>query len=611
MPDHWAMEMLILVITLGLVTALVVGLSEKIGLPWPALMVVVGAGVALVPGIVPVIDPDLILPVFIPPLLYSAAQRSSWQVMRAKWRALLWLALGLVVVTVAAVAATAMALLPGITLAAAIALGAMVAPPDPVAVESVARSVPIPRRVLMTLQSEGLFNDAASLVIFQLALSAAVSGTSLDPGVAAVRFLVGAVVAVAIGWGSAWLLRLGTRSIDSTMARSSATLVLPFFAYLVAEHLHASGIIAVVVAGLQMRSTEDPSRSEDRLTQSSLWGVLETVITGVAFGLIGLEIRQIALDAGQGVDKLFLRGFLIALVLVAVRAGWFVLMKTEVAVSTRHAARAAEARRADTDEGGTGADGTERTPAEPWTGRAPKSWTDVIVMTWGGMRGLATLALALALPTTMADGSPFPARNDILITVISVLFVTLLAAGLTLPWVVHRLDVDDEAEVEEEAERALRMRMRDVAISTMTARYDIPPLLREQMSQWAGHVADDAMDGADLEGRDHGHDRRPQGPDAGPPTSPQMEVVSKAVRAWRRGVLRPAFARRREDFSDAKEATLMACRREVLRERNRPGTDPEVIDRVLGTLDLQLLALQRVREAGGASGAPKLGPPTP
>ena len=606
MAQTGGMDMLILVITLGLVTALVVGLSERIGLPWPALMVLVGAGVALVPGIVPTINPDLILPIFLPPLLYSAAQRSSWQVMRAKWRALLWLALGLVVVTVAAVASTAMLLLPGITLAAAVALGAMVAPPDPVAVESVASSVPIPRRVLMTLQSEGLFNDAASLVIFQLALGAAVSGSDLDPLKAGVKFVVGAGAAVAIGWGSAWLLRISTRSIESSMARSSATLVLPFFAYLLAEHVHASGIIAVVVAGLQMRSTEDPSRSEDRLTQASLWGVLETVITGVAFGLIGLEIRQITFEVGHGVGQLFLRGFVIALVLVVVRAAWFVLMRTEVLASARRARRRAAAR---TDPGEASADAAAG-QGEPWTGRAPRTWTDVVVMTWGGMRGLATLALALALPVTTSNGTAFPARNDILVTVICVLLVTLLAAGLTLPSVVRLLGVDAEAGVEEQAERALRTRMRDVAVQTITARFDIPPLLREQMSQWAGHMADDAMDEADQEGRDHVHDRARHLTDTLPGDPPHGEGMARIMRTWRRGMLRPALARRRETFSDAKEATLMACRAEVLRERNRPGTDPEVIDRVLRSLDLQLLALQNAKDAGGSGDAPRLGPPT-
>lgn len=522
------MHTLVLIVVLALVSAAVVGIGEKVRLPWPALMVVVGALVALVPGVTVDIDPELILPVFLPPLLYSAAQRTSWQVMRRRWKSLVWLAVGLVVVTVAAASATAMAVIPGITLAAAIALGAMVAPPDPVAVESVAGSVPIPRRVLMTLQSEGLFNDAASLVIFQLALSAARSGTRPDLGAMAIGFLVGAVVAVAVGWASAWLVRRGTDLIDSPMARSSATLALPFLAYLVAEHLGASGVIAVVVAGLQMRSSEDPARSGDRLTQDAMWGVLETCITGVAFGLIGLEIRQIALDVGTAIGRLFLDGLVIAAVLVAVRAGWFLLMWA--------------ARR----RGGAADD-------------APKSGQDVVVMTWGGMRGLATLALALSLPATLADGRPFPARDAILVVAIAVLFVTLLAAGLTLPGVVHAMRIDSEAESEAAAEQALRTRMMAAATAAVAADRDVPPALVEHLTQWARRVAESTFDEAE----------------GGTPHSPRMQRLIEG----------------RETIEAARRASLEACRAEVVQARREPGTDPEVADRILRTLDMRLVAL--------------------
>lgn len=531
--DNRPMHTLVLIVVLAIVSAAVVGVGDRVRLPWPALMVVVGALVALVPGLSVEIDPDLILPIFLPPLLYSAAQRTSWQVMRRRWKSLVWLAVGLVVVTVAAASATAMAIIPGITVAAAIALGAMVAPPDPVAVESVAGSVPIPRRVLMTLQSEGLFNDAASLVVFQLALSAALTGDRPDLGAMAVGFLVGAVVAVAVGWVCAWLVRRGTDLIDSPMARSSATLALPFLAYLVAEHFGASGVIAVVVTGLQMRSSEDPTSSGDRLTQDALWGVLETCITGVAFGLIGLEIRQIALDVGPAIGRLFLHGLVIALVLVLVRAGWFLLMWAVVR------------RGAVTDD-------------------APRSGRDVVVMTWGGMRGLATLALALSLPATLSDGTPFPARDAILVVAIAVLFVTLLIAGLTLPALVHRLHVDSEAESESAAEQALRTRMMTAATAAVVARSDVPPALVDRLAEWARRVAESTFDEAE----------------GGTPKSPRLRK----------------FIQKREAVASVRRASLEACRAEVVQARREPGTDPEVTDRILRSLDMRLVALDAVQE---------------
>ncbi len=170
------MEVLLLLVGLMLGAVLLVGVGDRLRLPWPALMVLLGAAVAVVPGLPDGIDldPDLILPLFLPPLLYATAQRTSWSVFRARWRSILLLAVALVLATVAAVAGTAYLLVPGIGLTAAVALGAMVAPPDPVAVEAVAGPVRIPRRLLSVLQAEGLFNDATALVVFQAAVLATV-----------------------------------------------------------------------------------------------------------------------------------------------------------------------------------------------------------------------------------------------------------------------------------------------------------------------------------------------------------------------------------------------------------------------------------------------------
>src|SRR5689334_18922734 len=177
-----AVEILLLVVGLMLAAVVLVGVGDRLRLPWPALMVVLGIVVAFVPGLPDSfdLDPDLILPLFLPPLLFATAQRTSWGVFRARWRSIVVLAVALVVATVIAVAGTIAALVPGLGLTAAVALGAMVAPPDPVAVEAVAGPVRMPRRLLTVLQSEGLFNDATALVIFQAAVLATVQGSALS-----------------------------------------------------------------------------------------------------------------------------------------------------------------------------------------------------------------------------------------------------------------------------------------------------------------------------------------------------------------------------------------------------------------------------------------------
>ena len=176
------MDQLALIIGLLLATVVAVGLGDRLRLPYPVLMLILAASLTFIPGFPEMdISPELILPIFLPPLLFATAQRSSWAVFRVRWRTLIMLAVALVIVSTAAVAGAAWLMIPGIGIPAAIALGAMVAPPDPVAVESVAGRVHMPRRLITVLQSEGLFNDAAAIVIFQAAVAAAVSGSRIGP----------------------------------------------------------------------------------------------------------------------------------------------------------------------------------------------------------------------------------------------------------------------------------------------------------------------------------------------------------------------------------------------------------------------------------------------
>ncbi|MDN5755364.1 MAG: cation:proton antiporter, partial [Micrococcaceae bacterium] len=246
------MEFLILLVGLLFGTVLVAGLGERIRLPYPVLMLVFSALVAYLPFIPEIhIDAEMILPLFLPPLLYAVAQRSSWAVFRLRWRSLVLLAVLLIAVTVAIVAGATWLLIPSMGLPAAIALGAIVAPPDPVAVEAVAAKVSMPRRLTTVLQTEGLFNDATAIVIFQTAVAAAASGRDVGWDVIP-RFLLGAAGAVVLGLAMAWLVGTLNRFVPDLVARSAATLVAPFAVYILAEEIHCSGVVAVVVTALEL-----------------------------------------------------------------------------------------------------------------------------------------------------------------------------------------------------------------------------------------------------------------------------------------------------------------------------------------------------------------------
>lgn len=525
------MTTLLMIIGFGAATSVVVGLGQKLRLPWPALMVVIGIAGAFIPTFAEItIEPELILPLFLPPLLFAAAQKTSWALFGIRWRTILGMAVALVGVTVAAVAGTAVLLIPGITIAAAVALGAMLAPPDPVAVDAVAGTVSIPRRIMSTLQSEGLFNDAASLVIFQTAMAAAMSGTEVDFGQLALSFLISAVIAITVGLVVVFIVWWVMEKIDHTIARSSLMLMLPFGVYLIAEHFHASGVIAVVVAALEVRRRDVEGNSAERVTQASTWQVLEMLITGIAFGLIGLDLRMVVESQPDDLGKAVLVGLGIALVVIAVRFGW--LLIGTVLENKR--------RQDDPDA-------------------APLNIRDATLMTWGGMRGLATIALALSIPATTATGEPFPGRAYILVAAAVILLVTLVLAGLTFPTIVNVLGIDDEAEKERRDTADIAKRAYKAAIEQIRDDDSLPDEVAEPLrarfkvlySQLLGTSDDQA-------------------------SSEQATTLRE----------------NREVMAQVQTKALQSARTEVLKARRERGTDPEIADRVLRRFDLQSVLLR-------------------
>jgi Na+/H+ antiporter len=525
-------ESLVLIVGLMLAAVLLVGVGDRLRLPWPALMVVLGVVVALVPGLPDafVLDPDLILPLFLPPLLYATAQRTSWSLFRARWRSIALLAVALVVVTVIAVAGVTAVLVPGITMTAAVALGAMVAPPDPVAVEAVAGPVRMPRRMLAVLQSEGLFNDATALVIFQAAVLATVRGDDLSLGGLALSFVLGAAAAVLIGLAVAYVARTVLARLTDTTGRSALTLVLPFAVYLLAEEVHASGVVAVVVVALQLRRLGDADEAAERLTQRSFWDVVELLVTGVAFGLIGLDLRQVVTEAGDALPSMLGHAAIVCAVVVGVRVLW---MSGAYLVVRR----------------------------SPDASAAPRTGREAVVLAWCGMRGLATLALALSLPATVDGGAPFPGRVEITLIACAVLVVTLLLPGFTLPALVKVLGVAETAESEHAAEKAVARRAQRAALNRMAEEErlrDLPEevsaALRERMSRL------DAVLGGETMSEDERN---------------RFDTLRKRASA----------------LQEVQASALASARAEVLAARGEPGTDPEAADRVLRRLDLRTVLL--------------------
>ncbi|MGX2997786.1 Na+/H+ antiporter [Streptomyces sp. JNUCC 64] len=522
---------LLFLLLLGAVVS--VPLGDRLGLPAPVLMTLGGLALALVP-FVPAVDfpPELILPLVLPPLLYAAVQRTSWRQFTANLRPILLLAVALVFVTTAAVAFVADAVVPGLPLAAALALGALVAPPDPVAATAVAGQLGLPRRLVSILEGEGLFNDVTAIVLYHVAVAAAVSGSFSLPR-AAVELVLSAVVAIAVGLAIGWTANRLMGYLGDATLQIGLTLLVPFASYLLAEELKGSGVLAVLVTALFL--AEYALGADDvtaRLAGTTFWEIVDTLVTGVAFGLIGLELHQ-AVGTAQGRwGELLGWTAAVAAAVVLVRLLW--LLPATWLTKRLHARR-------DVDE------------------EIPTSWRETLVMWWAGMRGVASVALALALPLRTEDGDPFPARDEIVFIAFGVILFTLVVQGLTLPWLVRTLGVEADAGAEAAFERRLAVRAAKAArrrLREIEEVEDLPGDLVDQLSHRAIEIgARISPDPADEERR---------------------EAHAQRVERLRR-------------LRHIQGEMLSAARHEVLAARGEPGADPEVVDRVLRHLDVRSL----------------------
>lgn len=412
-------------------------LSKRWGLPYPTLMVLAGLVIALVPGIPSVsLHPDVVFLIFLPPLLYAAAWQMPWHEFVANRQPIILLALGLVLATTVAVGIVAHLMIPEFPLAAAFALGAIVSPPDAVAATAVTRSLRIPRRIVSILEGESLVNDATGLVAYRVAVAAAATGLFAWQDTV-VHFAVVSVGGIAIGFLAGWIVAQVHRRLDDPLIETTLTLLTPYAAYLPAEAFHVSGVLAVVTAGLFVRRQSNLLfTSAMRLHASAVWETAVFLLTGLTFVLIGLELREIQLAAAKEPLWIYLTwAVAILLVTIFVRLAWVFLAAWVPRMLSP---------------------GLNQHDPLPPVGH-------LLIIGWTGMRGVVSLAAALALPAVMANGTPFPRRDLILVVAFVVILGTLVVQGLSLPWLIRRLKLDGEGRSRDEQETDARLALLSAA----------------------------------------------------------------------------------------------------------------------------------------------------
>jgi monovalent cation/hydrogen antiporter len=408
------LALLVAIVALGLV-------AQRLELPAPALFVLGGLGIALVPGLPPVaFEPHLIFTVFVPPLLYRASLLASWRDLHANYRPILLLSLGLVVFTTVVVGVAVHAVLPGLPLGAAFALGALVSPPDAAAATAFLRQLVVPRRIATILEGESLVNDATAIIAYRMAVAAVVTGT-FSLGSAGLQFLRVGILGVAVGLAVGWVIRRLRQRIHAPEIEATISLLTPFAAFLPAEALGVSGVLAVVTCGLYLARFGPRLVAPDtRLQTEGMWGVAGFVLEGLTFIFVGLELREVL--KGLGVYSLVELGLAIGAVSLATISARLIWV-----FASSYAPRGLRF--------GAG-------HQDPFV-----SWRYVFFIGWAGLRGADSLVLALALPLVTATGAPFPGRDLIIFLTYAVILVTLLAQGFSLRPIVNKLGICDTGEI--------------------------------------------------------------------------------------------------------------------------------------------------------------------
>ena len=531
------------VILLLIAVLTLVAFARKLVIPYPILLVIGGLILGLIPGVPTLrLDPDIVFLVFLPPILWSAAYFTSWRDFRSNLRPITLLAVGLVLATTAAVAVVAHIWLPGLGWAGAIALGAIVSPPDAVSATAVAKRLGLPRRAVTILEGESLVNDATALILYRAAVMAAVSGTFIFSETVMDFFVaagVGVVVGLLVGVAARWALKL----MKDSFSEIAITLLSPYIAWVLAEQAHASGVLACVAGGLYLRQHfSEAVAPTTRIQARAVWDFLVFVLNGFIFILIGLQLGALreAITSGMFVP-LMLTGALVSVTAIVVRLIWVPL----AAWIPRLLSPSLRAR--------------DPMPALP----------SLFLIGWTGMRGIVSLAAALALPLTTAAGVPFPFRAEIILITFSVILATLVLQGLSLGPLIRALNLKEDGSLERE-----EMQAREHAATAALVRLDevanegwpVPEHLDQMRVHYGDRVQRYTKDG----------------------TAP--ECTAEAI----------------EVFQRLRHETLTAERLAVIRLRNDGIISDDVLHRLEHELDVEALQLgigeRRVSSGGDNSG---------
>jgi Na+/H+ antiporter len=428
-------ELVVFGLLLG-VAALAV-LARLLGVPYPITLVVGGSGIGFIPGVPSVeLEPELVLLIFLPPLLYGAAFFTSLRDLRRNARPIALLAIPLVGVTMTAVAVVAHEVI-GLGWGESFVLGAIVSPTDAVAPAEIMRRIGAPRRLLTVVEGENLTNDWTALVLYRFAVAAVVTG-SFSLVEATGKFVLTGLGGLAIGLVAGWIVKQVRSRLDDPPTEITISILTGYAAYLPAEELGASGVIAAVTVGVYMGwHTPQLTTPTMRIQGISVWEILTFLLNAVLFLLVGLQLPRVIEDiTGYSAGELIVWGLLISLVVIVVRLLWGFTVTYVIRAIDRRAIQ--RSRRA--------------------------SWQERLVVGWAGMRGSVSLAAALALPLETDAGAAFPARDLIILLAYVVILVTLVGQGLTLGPLIERLGVTDDGS-EEREEVAARVRVAEAALA--------------------------------------------------------------------------------------------------------------------------------------------------
>jgi CPA1 family monovalent cation:H+ antiporter len=435
-------EIQIFIAALLVSVALLNAVANWCSVPYPIVLVLGGLVLGAIPGIPQIeLNPDLVLLLFLPPLLYSNAFFADLPALRKDLRVISLMSIGLVLATAAVVGWLAHSVF-DLPWAAAFALGAIVAPTDPIAASSILRRLGVPRRTVNVLEGESLINDASALVVYKVAIAAAVGG-SFSLGAASLEFVGAAAGGIAIGLVVGYLVAEVRRRVDDPSTAVTISLFTGYAAFLPADELGLSGVLAAVTAGVYLGWRAPRLVSpETRLRTYSVWETLIFLLNATLFILIGLQLPLIldgVRESGLSLGTALAYAALASVAVIAVRFAW--IFGSTVLI------RAVDRRPSQLERRGS------------WAGR--------VVGSWAGMRGAVSMAAALAVPLQTDAGTPFPGRDLILFVTFAVILVTVVGQGLTLPALIRGLHLHEEEGVEEQEEIRARLRAAQAAIERL------------------------------------------------------------------------------------------------------------------------------------------------